>query len=193
VAGPQMMRTPAAVSRACPASTSRTWIQIITECPAGPAGCPETPGKPGPRKNTTPGPSAGPNSRRWPGPARRGRSGGRAPGRWATARSGCSKRPRAYSSSMLSDTAGQPERAQSRRSAAGVGLVVIKTQLSVSGRCARQQPVGRNRSLPAVDLVAGQPAITETRPPPGPANPSICGAVPGRLDRAGHVAGAVRP
>jgi hypothetical protein len=25
------------------------------------------------------------------------------------------------------------------------GLVVIKTQLSISGRCARQQPVGRNR------------------------------------------------
>jgi hypothetical protein len=25
------------------------------------------------------------------------------------------------------------------------GLVVIKTQLSISGRCARQQQVGRNR------------------------------------------------
>jgi hypothetical protein len=63
VAGPRMVGTSAAASRACPAWTSRTWIQIITECPAGPAVCPETPGKPGPRKNTTPGSSGGPNSR----------------------------------------------------------------------------------------------------------------------------------
>jgi hypothetical protein len=47
--------TAAAASRACPAWTSGTWIQIITECPAGSAGCPETPGNPGLRKDTTPG------------------------------------------------------------------------------------------------------------------------------------------
>jgi hypothetical protein len=62
VAGPPMMGTPAAASRACSAWTSRTWIQIITECPGGSAVCPETSSKPGPRKNTTPGLSGGPNS-----------------------------------------------------------------------------------------------------------------------------------
>ena len=41
----------------------RTSIQIITERPAGPAGCLETSSKSGPRKNTTPGSSGGPNSR----------------------------------------------------------------------------------------------------------------------------------
>jgi hypothetical protein len=55
VAGPRTMGTPAAASRACSAYTSRTWIQIITERPAGPAVCPETSSNPGPRKNTTPG------------------------------------------------------------------------------------------------------------------------------------------
>ena len=34
--GPRMMGTPAAASRACSAWTSRTCIQIITDCPAGP-------------------------------------------------------------------------------------------------------------------------------------------------------------
>ena len=63
VAGPRMIGTPAAASRACSARTSRTWIQIINECLGGPAVCPETSSKPGPRKNTTPGLSGGPNSR----------------------------------------------------------------------------------------------------------------------------------
>jgi hypothetical protein len=36
-----MMGTAAAASRACSAWTSRTWIQINTECPAGPALCPD--------------------------------------------------------------------------------------------------------------------------------------------------------
>ena len=45
VAGPRMMGTAAAASRACSAWTSRTWIQIITECPGGPAVCPETSSK----------------------------------------------------------------------------------------------------------------------------------------------------
>jgi hypothetical protein len=40
-----------------------TCVQIITECPGEPAVYPETPGNPGPRKNTTPGSFAGPNSR----------------------------------------------------------------------------------------------------------------------------------
>jgi len=40
----------------------RAWIQIITERPAGSAACPETSSNPGPRKNTTPGSSGGPNS-----------------------------------------------------------------------------------------------------------------------------------
>jgi hypothetical protein len=35
-----MTGTPAAASRARSARTFRTWIQIITECPAGPALCP---------------------------------------------------------------------------------------------------------------------------------------------------------
>jgi hypothetical protein len=35
VAGSRMMWTAAAASRACSAWTSRTWIQIITECPGG--------------------------------------------------------------------------------------------------------------------------------------------------------------
>jgi len=55
---------------------------------------------------------------RWPGPARRGRSGGCGPGRWAAAGSGCSERPCGYFSSTLSDTAGQREHAPSRRSGA---------------------------------------------------------------------------
>jgi hypothetical protein len=63
VTGPRMMGTPAAASRACSAWTSRTCIQIVTDCPAGPGLCPETSSKPGPRKNTTPGSSGGPNSR----------------------------------------------------------------------------------------------------------------------------------
>ena len=67
-------------------------------------------------KNTTPGSSGAPTPGRWPGPARRGRSGGCGPNRWAVAGSGCSERPRGYFSITLSDTAGQRERAQSRRS-----------------------------------------------------------------------------
>ena len=67
-------------------------------------------------KNTTPGSSGAPTPGRWPGPARRGRSGGCGPNRWAAAGSGCSERPRGYFSITLSDTAGQRERAQSRRS-----------------------------------------------------------------------------
>jgi hypothetical protein len=55
VTGLRMMGTPAAASRACSAGTSRTCIQIITDCLAGPGLCPETSSKPGPRKNTTPG------------------------------------------------------------------------------------------------------------------------------------------
>jgi hypothetical protein len=62
VAGSRMMWTAAAASRACPAWTSCTWIQIITECPGGGV-CPETSSKPGPRKNTTRGLSGWPNSR----------------------------------------------------------------------------------------------------------------------------------
>ena len=58
-----MTGTPAAVSRACSARTFRTWIQIITEGPAGLALWPETSSNPGPRKNTMPGSSGGPNSR----------------------------------------------------------------------------------------------------------------------------------
>jgi len=62
-AGLLTIGTPAAASRACSARTSRTWIQIITECPDGPAACPETSSSPWPRKNTSPGSSGGPNSR----------------------------------------------------------------------------------------------------------------------------------
>ena len=42
---------------------TRTWIQIITERPGGPAACAETSSNPGPRKKTTPGLPGGPNSR----------------------------------------------------------------------------------------------------------------------------------
>jgi hypothetical protein len=65
-------------------------------------------------KNTTPGSSGAPTPARWPGPARRGRSGGCGPNRWAAAGSGCSERPRGYFSITLSDTAGQRERAPTR-------------------------------------------------------------------------------
>jgi hypothetical protein len=111
VMGPRMMGTPAVASRACSAWTSRTCIQIITDCPAGPGLCPKTSSKPEPRKNTTPGRPQGRTRGRWPGPVRRGRSGGCGPGRWAAPRSGCSERPCGYFSSTLSDTAGQRERA----------------------------------------------------------------------------------
>jgi len=63
VAGSRMTGTPAAASRPCSARTSRTWIQIITERPGGPAACAETSSNPGPRKKTTPGLPGGPNSR----------------------------------------------------------------------------------------------------------------------------------
>ena len=43
---------------------------------------------------------------RWPGPAGHGRSGGCGPGCWGAAGSGCSERPRHYSSITLSDTGG---------------------------------------------------------------------------------------
>jgi hypothetical protein len=49
-AGSRTTGTPAAASRACPARTSRTWTQIITERPGGPAACPETSSDPWPRK-----------------------------------------------------------------------------------------------------------------------------------------------
>jgi len=110
------MGTPAAASLACSAWTSRTCIQIITECPGGPAACPETSSNPGPRKNTTRDRLEGRTPGRWPGPACRGRSGGCGPSRWAAAGSGCSERPRDYFSSTLSDRTGQRERARSRRS-----------------------------------------------------------------------------
>ena len=55
--------TPAAVNRACSARASRTWIQIITERPGGPAACLETSSSLWQTKNTTPGSSGGPNSR----------------------------------------------------------------------------------------------------------------------------------
>jgi hypothetical protein len=71
------------------------------------------PGDPGIVWGRTPG--------RWPGPARRGRTGGCGPGRWAARGSGCSARPCGYFSSTLSDTAGQRECAQSRRSARRFG------------------------------------------------------------------------
>ena len=54
-AGARITGTSAAASRACPARTSRTWRQIITDRPAGPAACPETSRNPEPRKNATPG------------------------------------------------------------------------------------------------------------------------------------------
>jgi hypothetical protein len=78
-----MIGTPAAASRVCSARTSRTWIQIITERPAGPAACPETSRNPGPRKNTAPDHPGDRTPGRWPGPGRRGRSGGCGPGRRA--------------------------------------------------------------------------------------------------------------
>jgi hypothetical protein len=62
-AGSRIIWTPAAASRAYSWRTSRTWIQIITERPGGPAAWPETSSNPWPRKNTTPGSSGGPNSR----------------------------------------------------------------------------------------------------------------------------------
>src|SRR5438067_12140987 len=40
VVGSRMMGTAAAASRACSAWTSRTWIQVITECPEGPGRVP---------------------------------------------------------------------------------------------------------------------------------------------------------
>ena len=110
VTGRRMMGTTAAASRACSAWTSRTCIQIITDCPAGPGLWPETSSKPGPRKNTTRDRPEGRTRGRWPGPVRRGRSGGYGPGRWAAPRSGCSERPCGYFSSTLSDTGAQGER-----------------------------------------------------------------------------------
>ena len=62
-AGARITGTPAAVGRTCSSRTSRTWIQIITDRPAGPTACPETSRSPEPRKNTTPGSSGAPNSR----------------------------------------------------------------------------------------------------------------------------------
>ena len=64
VAGFRRAEAPAAASWACSAWRSRTWIQIITECPRGPAACPETSSSPGPRKNTTPGSPGGRTSGR---------------------------------------------------------------------------------------------------------------------------------
>jgi hypothetical protein len=118
--GSRMTGTPAAASRACPARTFRTWIQIITERPAGPARCPETSSNPVPRKNTTPGSSGGRTPGRWPGRVHRGRSGGCGPGRWAAAGSGCSERPRHHSSITVSDSGAQGERALTRLCAGAV-------------------------------------------------------------------------
>jgi hypothetical protein len=115
VAGPRRMGTAAAASRACSAWTSRTWIQIITERPGRPAVRPETPGQARAEEEHHPGIVRGRTRGRWPGPVRRGRSGGCGPSRWAAPGSGCSERPRDYFSITLSDTAGQQERAQSRR------------------------------------------------------------------------------
>ena len=103
VARLRRMETPAAASRACSTWTSRTWIQIITECPRGLATCPETSRVPGrgrtPRRDRLGGRTPG----RWPGPGRGGRNGGCGPGRWGAGGSDCSERPRDYSSITLSD------------------------------------------------------------------------------------------
>jgi hypothetical protein len=44
--GSRTILAPAAASRACSARRLRTWIQIITERPRGPAACPETSSNP---------------------------------------------------------------------------------------------------------------------------------------------------
>jgi len=154
VTGPEMMGTPAAASRACSAWTSRTCIQIITDCPAGPGLDPETSSKPGPRKNTTPGRPQGRTRGRWPGPVRRGRSGGCGPGRWAVPGSGCSERPCGYFSSTLSDTAGQQEHAPSRRSDRGGSasrLNVIRTDQQLGDAWQSTQCAGRLAERPSTD------------------------------------------
>jgi hypothetical protein len=93
--------------RACSAWTSRTWIQIITEDPGGPAACPETSSSPlaGVEHHPRDRP-AGRTRGRCPGRAGHGRSGGCGPGCWGAAGSGCSERPRHYSSITLSDPEG---------------------------------------------------------------------------------------
>jgi hypothetical protein len=118
VAGSRMMRTPAAASRACSAWTFRTWIQIITERPGGPAACPETSSNPWPRKKPLRDLLEGRTPGRRPGPGRRGRSGGCGPGRWGAGGSGCSECPRDYFSITLSEEGVQGERAQCRLRAA---------------------------------------------------------------------------
>ena len=147
VAGSRMMGTPAAASRACPAWTSRTWIQIITECPGG-RPCARRPraipgrGRTPPRdrrEGRTPG--------RWPGPVRRGRSGGCGPSRWAAGGSGCSECPRDYFSITLSDMGGQGERVQAVLSGWGC--------LS-AGRLVRADQVNMSRELAVVRPGAGR-------------------------------------
>src|SRR6266516_771125 len=59
-AGSRVTRTPAAASRAGPARTSRAWIQGMTECPGGPAACPQTSVISGPGRKTIPGSPGGP-------------------------------------------------------------------------------------------------------------------------------------
>jgi hypothetical protein len=105
--GPRMTKTTAPASRACPAWTSRTWIQVITGCPTGPTACPDTLSKPRPRNNTNPRSAGGRTSGRWPGPIRRGRSDNCGPGHWAAPGPACSEPPRQHLSFTLSDTAGQ--------------------------------------------------------------------------------------
>jgi hypothetical protein len=64
VAGARMMRTPGCGQPGVLGVDIRTWIQIITVRPGGPAAGPEASGSPGPGKDTSPGSSGGPDSRK---------------------------------------------------------------------------------------------------------------------------------
>jgi hypothetical protein len=96
----------------------------------------------------------------WPGPVRRGSSGGCGPNRQAVAGSGCSARPRDYFSSTWSDTAGQGERAQSRRYDRQLGRQGGNSTGSRTGGSARSKVVYRTARSRGGQGIALSPGIS---------------------------------
>ena len=111
---PARSGTPAAASRACPALTSWTWIQVITGRLGGSLHARRPRAAPGRGRTPARDRTAGRTPGRWPGRACHGSSDGCGPGRSGAAGPGCSGRPRHYCSITLSDADSRGERTQCR-------------------------------------------------------------------------------
>jgi hypothetical protein len=111
---------------------------------------------------------------RWPGPGRRGRSGGCGPGRWAAAGSGCSEHPHDYSSSALTEW-------QVNKNARRPACAATGTPCSHPSR-AQNWPIGRRTARCQRALINVRRLLSRAWPVPcSVAGPCIAvmGMVPG--------------